>query len=798
MKTHEMKLVISGILVSCLAGFAGLSLTRSAKAFETSSRNVIPNPSFEDVEGNTPKGWRIVSRPSNNNLEVDSTIAHTGIRSVKITSVEGGLMSWSAVTPVKPYSKYRLSGWIKTQDLSVGEQARGALINVQGFERLQTKPLTGTQNWTRLELVFDSEANDAFQVNCLLDGRGKTTGAAWFDDIQLELLSSRELKPWAEIDPGRTSAPISKYIYGQFIEHLGRCIYQGIWAEMLEDRKFFYPVGDKESAWKITGEARNVRMNPMVPYVGVHAPEIRLKGNGEAGGIYQDNLAVIQGKNYVGRVVLAADPGALPIEVTLAWGPGAGDRQTIAIPELGSAYRTVPFSFKAGGSSEDARLEIASKGSEAFRVGTVSIMPADNIEGFRPEVLKILKELDSPVYRWPGGNFVSGYDWKDGLGDPDKRPPRKNPAWLGIEHNDVGIHEFLNLCRLLGADAYIAVNSGQGSEIQAADEVEYVNSSAETPMGKLRAQNGHHEPWGVKFWSIGNEMYGSWQLGHMPLEDYTKKHNRFAKAMRAKDPSIKLVAVGSVGNWSEGMLASCADSMDYMSEHFYCQELPGLMSHVNQIPRAVRRIAEAHRAYRTSIPALKGKDIRVALDEWNFWYGPHVFGQLGTRYFLKDGLGIAAGLHEYFRQSDIIFMANYAQTVNVIGAIKTTKTAAEFETTGQALKLYRAYYGTIPVKVGGAPEPVDVAAAWKDGKKVLTVAVVNPTKSAQSLALSIKGTSLPRSARLFLITGPDPQSYNEPGKEPVVKIAETASAPFGPRLVLPPMSVSMYEIATGR
>ena len=157
----------------------------------------------------------------------------------------------------------------------------------------------------------------------------------------------------------------------------------------------------------------------------------------------------------------------------------------LSLSELSNDYRTVPLSFKAEGTSENARLEITSKGSEAFRVGTVSLMPADNVEGFRPEVLKVLKELDAPVYRWPGGNFVSGYDWKDGLGDPDRRPPRKNPAWLGIEHNDVGIHEFLDFCRLIGTDPYITVNSGQGSETLAAEEVEYVNGAAGHAHGQM-------------------------------------------------------------------------------------------------------------------------------------------------------------------------------------------------------------------------------------------------------------------------------------------------------------------------
>ena len=124
------------------------------------------------------------------------------------------------------------------------------------------------------------------------------------------------------------------------------------------------------------------------------------------------------------------------------------------------------------------------------------------------------------------------------------------------------------------------------------------------------------------------------------------------------------------------MMQHCADHMDLISEHFYCQEQAGLAAHVPQIPDAVRRKAEAHRRYRQEIDSLQGKDIRIALDEWNYWYGPHVFGELGTRYFLKDALGIAAGLHEMARESDIMFMANYAQTVNVIGCIKTSKTAA--------------------------------------------------------------------------------------------------------------------------
>jgi alpha-N-arabinofuranosidase len=436
---------------------------------------------------------------------------------------------------------------------------------------------------------------------------------------------------------------------------------------------------------------------------------------------------------------------------------------------------------------------IVSSGKGAFRVGTASLMPADNVEGFRPDTLQLLRELNAPVYRWPGGNFVSGYNWRDGIGDRDRRPPRKNPAWKGVEHNDVGIHEFLAFCRLVNAEPYIAVNSGLGDASTAADEVEYVNGQASSAMGKVRAANGHPEPWHCRFWSIGNEMYGDWQLGHMPLADYVKKHNAFAAAMRAKSPDLELIAVGAVGEWSQTMLANCAGSMSLMSEHFYCQEKPDLAAHVAQIPTEIRTIAEAHRRYRQSIPALQGKDIRVALDEWNFWYGPHVYGELGTQYFLKDALGIAAGLHEYSRQSDIIFMANYAQTVNVIGAIKTSKTAAVLDTTGLVLKMYRQHFGTIPVALTANAEPLDIAAAWTEDRRALTIAVVNPTASEQPVDLAVTGARVPPTARVVRIAGTSERACNVPGKAPEVAIEET-TVPFGRQVTVPPMSASIYVL----
>ncbi len=620
----------------------------------------------------------------------------------------------------------------------------------------------------------------------------QTGGGQYIDVGFVETVPATRQPMSINIDASKTRQPISKYVYGQFIEHLGRCIYGGIWAEMIEDRKFFYPVGANESPWRAMGGAE-VTMVKENPFVGAHTPKIVL--DGKAGGIVQEGLGIVAGKEYTGRIWLAGSGQLDAVNVSLVWGTGPKDRDTVKFLNAGQAFAKVPLKFKAGATTDSASLEISCSGKGGLSVGTVSLMPADNVAGMRADTLALLKELDSPVYRWPGGNFVSGYDWKDGIGDPDRRPPRKNPAWRGVEHNDFGLDEFMVFCKVLGTEPYIAVNSGLGDAKSAVEEVEYANGAANTPGGALRAKNGRTEPYKVKFWSIGNEMYGDWQLGHMPLEKYQEKHNEFARAMRKVDATITLIGVGSVGPWSEGMMKNCADYMELISEHFYCQERPTLRAHVRQIPDNVKRIADAHRKYRMDYENLKGKDIQIALDEWNYWYGPHIFGELGTRYFLKDGLGIAAGLHEYFRNSDIMYMANYAQTVNVIGAIKTNKTAAAFETTGLVLALYRQHFGTIPVAAEAVSNgSLDVAAAWSDDRKTLTVGVVNATLKEQQIPLKVAGAALTGNGQKWQIAGSDPMAYNDPARPTKIVIEERTVKGISDTLTVAPCSVTVFAL----
>ena len=778
---------------------------------EAESIGQIKNGSFETADGENPTGWE-PHRWRGSGQPIHADQGRNGGRSVMIESAQGGDLSWSHIVPVRPFSKYRLTGWIKTEDLET-MTGRGALFNLHGIRDAETAVLTGTNDWTQVELVFETDRNDAVQVNCLFGGWGLARGKAWYDDIELELLTAGSMKPEVVIQADKTRHPISEYVYGQFIEHLGRCIYGGLWAEMLEDRKFFYPVTDdyapwgeeekpvwesgvfpvlKASPWQVIGGTGTVWMDTERPFVGAHTPTIHLPGDGSAAGIRQEGLALEEGKSYTGRIVLAGESSAAPVEVRLVL---QDDRVLVHdIETVTKHFRTEPFRFTPSASSDNASIEIVSRGSGSFRVGTLSLMPGDHVKGFRADVVDLLRELDAPIYRWPGGNFVSGYDWRDGIGERDRRPPRKNPAWTGIEHNDVGIHEYMDLMDIIDAEPFIAVNTGLGTVRDVSDEVAYCNDPPDTPMGRLRSENGHPEPFNVMYWAVGNEMYGSWQLGHMPLTDYVKKHNAVVEAMRRVDPSIRLVAVGSVGEWSETMMRECSGHMDLISEHIYASERPGLLGHTAWLAEMIRWKADAHRGYRETIPGLAEKDIRIAMDEWNYWYGPHVFGELGVRYFLKDALGVAVGLHEFFRQSDLYFMANYAQTVNVIGAVKTTRTQAEFASTGLVLRLYRNHFGVLPVEISGNPDPLDIAATWTRDRGILTIAVVNPTQKKWRCPVRIQGCVLTGTGTVWMISGKHPEAFNSPGEARQVTLEERRIRKIDDTWPIPPVSVVLYAL----
>jgi alpha-N-arabinofuranosidase len=657
------------------------------------------------------------------------------------------------------------------------------------------------------------------------------------------------------IDASRTGTPISKYIYGQFLEHGGNIVNEGVWAEMIEDRKFFNPITSKPPAeppvpaWRRRGPPRHwtpigadefVSMDANHPYTGDHTPRVQLDAK-EPHGFGQSGLAVRKGKTYTGRVVLAGSPGTV-VKVSLVSGADAGGRQTVIVQGLGPAYRKFPLRFEGRGDSDDARIEITATGTGVLHVGAVSLMPADNINGFRAEVIAALKQLHSGIYRFPGGNFVSAYEWRYGVGEMGKRPPIYDPVWHAVQPNDVGTDEFLTLCRLLAVDAYITVNAGFGDAWSAAQLVEYTNGAVTTPMGKWRAANGHPQPYGVKLWGIGNEPWGDYQMGAMSVEQFEIKHNLFAKAMRKVDPSIKLVAGGampdvmtganqskrisgkfvpdylSAADWSGHMLAHWLDNIDMLSEHFYSTsdmhtDLK-LEKKVNIGPQPliewerapatqVRVKYEHYQEYLKRIPGLKDKPVPIAIDEWAYMGGgPNSY---------KVVPAYAWAFHEMFRHSDLFQLGAFTFATAMMSS---NRTEAELNPTGLLFKMYRDHFGTIPVEVSGdSPQPkpifpaggdqpavnpgsdtypLDVSAAFSEDRKTLTFAVLNPSDSAASMKLSIGGVKLASEGLLWQMAPKSVDARIALGQKPEVAVEEQKLGRVPETISAPPFSVNIY------
>ena len=675
--------------------------------------------------------------------------------------------------------------------------------------------------------------------------------------LLFSILCSAQTQPvHATIDASKTGAPISKYIYGQFLEHGGNIVNENIWAEMLEDRKFYYPVTSKPPeeppvpVWRRRGPRRHwvpiggdefVTMDTSKPYTGEQTPLVKLDQK-EARGFQQSGLTVRKGKSYTGRVVLASSPGAT-VKVSLVWGDAASDRQTVVIGKLGPSYVKSPLHFQAQADSDNARLEITGTGTGAFHVGAVSLMPANNIEGFRADVIAALKQLHSGVYRFPGGNFVSAHEWRDAIGDPDKRPPIYDPIWHAVQPNDVGTDEFLTLCRLLGVDPYITVNAGFGDAWSAKELVEYTNGAVTTPMGKWRAANGHPQPYNVKLWGIGNEPWGDYQMGSMSLEQFELKHNMFAKAMRKVDPSIKLIAGGampdvmtganqskrisgkfvpdylSTADWSGHMLAHCLDNIDMLSEHYYSTSDmhtdlklekkvnigPQTLIEWERAPATQVRVKYEHyQEYLKRIPGLKAKPVPIAIDEWAYMGG----GLNGYKVIPA----YAWAFHEMFRHSDLYQLGAFTFATAMMSQ---TRTEAILNPTGLLFKMYRDHFGTVPVEVSGdSPQPkpifpaggdqpavnpgsdtypLDVSAALSDDRKTLTFAVLNPSDSEQSIKLSINGAKLSSQGRLWRMAPASVDATVAVGQKPGVEVEEKEVASVPDTVSVPPFSINIYS-----
>lgn len=654
-----------------------------------------------------------------------------------------------------------------------------------------------------------------------MSSRTRSTVLLW---SALSALCTMPLLPaWGQVasteitvDLERPGPTINPFIYGQFIEHMGRCIRGGIWAQMLYDRKFLLEPG---KSWEIVGleEAEfDVSHDTAGAYCGDHCLSIWVRdaGGGRCG-IRQGDLGLIAGREYVGYAVMrhAREPG--PVTIRLDWGEDDLAAQEVVLHDVGDSYQKHLFRFRAGTGTDRANISLTLAQPGYLWVACLSLMPADNVAGMRADTLDLLKKLNSPIYRWPGGNFVSGYRWRDGIGPRDRRPPRWERAWEAVEDNDFGIDEFITFSRHLDTEPLVVVNTGLGSVDEAAELVEYTNGDENSHWGSRRARGGHREPYNVRWWGIGNEMYGGWQLGNVPVERYAIRHDAFVRAMRVVDSRIKVVAVGHPGKWNDVVVPRCAANMDLLSAHHYTQrqmKVPlssedarrykeNFLTYSGDVAQGVRGLIDDLRARRGGgDPAVDR--IRLSIDEWGIvreWKpqpdGPGI-GIYEVYYPLGDGIANARALHELLRAADIVEVAQWAQTVNVIGAIKTSRTHASLGPVGHLLALYRDRVGgrLLPVQVAGN-KPVDVVASWDETSQTVSIGLVNYSpEETVAVSLRINGAKKLNATCGWRINGPSLDSINVPGKpETVTTTPLSESIEIDKPITLPAHSITVLQ-----
>lgn len=371
--------------------------------------------------------------------------------------------------------------------------------------------------------------------------------------------------------------------------------------------------------------------------------------------------------------------------------------------------------------------------------------PAADERGFRKDVLRLIRDIDVPIVRYPGGNFVSGYNWEDGVGPVAQRPKRMELAWRSVEDNSFGTNEFMDWCKSANTAPMMAVNLGTRGPEEARRLVEYCNHPGGTELSDLRVKHGWKDPHNVKLWCLGNEMDGPWQIGHKNAQEYARVAHETAKVMKWVDPTIELVACGSsnsgmptFGAYEMAVLDECYDSIEYMSLHTY---------YGNQDDNAANFLARSMDmdAFIKTITAMcdaiggkkhSKKKIHLSFDEWNVWFHSHNQDQelpswmkappmLEDVYTHEDAVLVGLMLITLLKNADRVKIACLAQLVNVIAPIMTEKGGAAWAQTIYWPYMQASRYGRGTVMQGILRAPKHDTKDFTDVPSVDAVVVRN-------------------------------------------------------------------------
>ncbi|HEX5475343.1 MAG TPA: alpha-L-arabinofuranosidase C-terminal domain-containing protein [Vicinamibacterales bacterium] len=417
--------------------------------------------------------------------------------------------------------------------------------------------------------------------------------------------------------------------------------------------------------------------------------------------------------------------------------------------------------------------------------------PLSDANGYRRDVMDAVHQLGVTILRWPGGNFSSGYNWMDGIGPKDARPVRKDLAWDALESNRFGTDEFLRYCELMHIEPYVTVNLGLGTIDEARYWVEYTNEAKHTYWADQRRKNGHDAPYGVKYWALGNEIDGPWQLGHKSADEYARFALEAGKAMRAVDPTIKLVASGSSNygadwiGWNRTVLETLRNTVDYIALHTYIGDRDNdlerfLGASQQNLERYIETTAALIREVRTGP---NPRPISIAYDEWNVWYRTGSRELLEEVYNFEDALAMGMFFNTFIRHADVVKMANLAQMVNVIAPIMTNEQGLYLQTIFFPIAEYGKQRGntsldawvssptyTLPNRPQQPIAYLDVSSTIDSAGRTLYVNVLNRSKARDlTAAIEIQDKPIAPAAEVWQMDNADLKAVNTFGDDHKVR-----------------------------
>ncbi len=456
--------------------------------------------------------------------------------------------------------------------------------------------------------------------------------------------------------------------------------------------------------------------------------------------------------------------------------------------------------------------------------------PTADVVGFRHDVLELVRELGPTIVRYPGGNFVSGYRWEDGIGPVDQRPRRLDLAWRTLESNEVGVDEFATWCRSAGVEPMMAVNLGTRGMQEAADLLEYCNHPDGTALSDLRQSHGSKEPHGIKVWCLGNELDGPWQVGHKTATEYARLAAETARAMRMVDPSIELVACGSSNTnmptfaaWEATVLEQCYELVDFISLHNYYEPVGGDVDSFLGCAVDLERAIEAVVATADHVGARQrsAKKLRLSVDEWNVWYQQDFAGQdhlewadsralIEDSYDVADAVVVGSLLITLLRHADRVAIACQAQLVNVIAPILTQPGGAAWRQTifhpfaqvtryarGEVLRV-ETQSPTYETPLYGEVALVDATATYDEDAGELAIFAVNRSR-ADPIEITLDVRGFPRGSTLEATTlhHHDPATRNvaeDPDRVAPRRLEQASLAEGHLTVVLPALSWSVIHL----